>query len=442
MIATFLIIFVLILINALYVAAEFSSVSVRRSRVRQRAEEGNALAQRLLPYIDDPHRLDRYIAASQIGITVSSLVLGAYGQARLAPVLEPLFAQVGGMQEVAAESTAAIVILIALTVSQMVLGELVPKSLALQYPTGLALYTVLPMQWSLRLMAWFIALLNGSGLLILRIIGVRQTGHRHLHSPEEIEYLIAESRAGGLLRPEEHERLRHALRLGVVKVEALMIPRTRIEAIDVDTAFAEAVKRARKSPFTRLAVYEGTVDQVLGVVHVQDLVARSVAHRPAPLRSLIRKVPMVPRQQSAEAVLTRLRAERSHLALVIDEYGGVAGLVTVGDILDQIFGGVPDEFKIASHDAERLPDGRIRLRGDVDLASASQWTGAHWEGESVTVAGFIAEQLGHVPQNGETLSIHGVALEVEHTAHHVVTSVLVVPVQPVTEDEEDSNGVE
>lgn len=433
---------ILILINALYVAAEFSSVSVRRGRVRQRAEEGNRLARRLLPYIDDPHRLDRYIATCQIGITVSSLILGAYGQARLAPALEPLFMRFGGMQQVAAESTAAVTILIGLTVLQMVLGELVPKSLALQYPTPLALYTVVPMQWSLRFSSWFISLLNGSGLLILRLIGVRQVGHRHLHSPEEIEYLIAESREGGLFGADEHERLRRALRLGSTQVDALMVPRRQMAALDVRTPFPEAVMHARSSPFTRLPVYEQTLDRILGLLHVQDLVSHAVAGASVSLHSLLRKVVTVPRHMSAEAVLTRLREERTHLAIVADEYGGTAGLVSVGDILDEIFGGVPDEFKSAVPPGERLADGRIRLRGATDLASAAQWTGVLWQGDSVTVAGIVAERLGHVPQPGEQLTIEGVTVEVESVAHHVVTSVLVVPVPEPEETSEEDDDLE
>jgi CBS domain containing-hemolysin-like protein len=442
MIVTAFVIGILILINALYVAAEFSSVSVRRSRIRQRAEEGNALARRLLPYVDDPHRLDRYIAACQIGITVSSLILGAYGQARLAPALEPLFMRFGGMQQVAAESTAIVTVLIALTILQMVLGELVPKSIALQYPTGLALYTVLPMQWSLRFMSWFIALLNGSGLLVLRLIGVHQAGHRHIHSPEEIEYLIAESSEGGVFKADEHERLRRALRLGSTRVEGLMVPRTRMQAIAVSTPFEEAVKHARRSPFTRLPVYEETLDRIVGVLHVQDVVAHAVAGKSATVRALLRNVVVVPRQMSAEAVLTRLREERSHIAIVADEYGGTAGLISVGDILDEIFGGVPDEFKTAVPDAVKLPDGRVRLRGDADLGAATQWTGAEWEGDSVTVAGLIAERLGHVPEPGERLMIDGVALEVEAVAHHVVTSVLVSPITARAADGEDDDVVE
>jgi len=202
-----LMIAVLIAANALYVAAEFAAVGVRRSRIRQLADEGNRFARMLAPALSDASTLDRYVAACQIGITLSSLVLGAYGQAALAPPFAELLGSWGQFHPAVAESAAAVVVLIGLTVLQVVLGELVPKSLALQYSTSTALYTVLPMRWSLALFAWFIAILNGSGLAILRMLGVPYGSHRHVHSPEEIDLLIAESRDGGLLEEDEHQRL-------------------------------------------------------------------------------------------------------------------------------------------------------------------------------------------------------------------------------------------
>src|SRR5688572_2447072 len=201
MLLAWTIIVLLILLTGLYVAAEFAAVSARRSRLRRLAEDGNPLAARILPVLEDPAELDRYIAASQIGITLSSLILGAYGQATIAPRVTPLFERFSGLDAATAESTAAAVVLIFLTVLAVIIGELVPKSLALQDPTRTALATVIPMQWSLRIFSWSIKFLNGSGNLLLRVMGVPTTGHRHVHSPEEIELLIAESRDGGLLEP-------------------------------------------------------------------------------------------------------------------------------------------------------------------------------------------------------------------------------------------------
>ena len=241
----------LILLTALYVAAEFAAVGARRSRLRRLAEDGDGLAARVLPVLEDPRELDRYIAASQVGITLCSLILGAYAQAAIAPHAVPLLQGPFGLEPGTAESTAAIVVLLLLTTLAMILGELVPKSLALQDPTRTARYTVLPMQWSLRVFSWSIKLLNGSGILILKLLGVPSTGHRHVHSPEEIELLIAESRDGGLLEPEEQVRLHRALRLGLRTAKQLMVPRARLVAIDVDTPFEEVLRIVAASPYSR-----------------------------------------------------------------------------------------------------------------------------------------------------------------------------------------------
>src|SRR5690606_38568076 len=179
----------------------------------------------------------------------------------------PLFEDFGGLQEVAAQSTSAVVVLLGLTSLQVVLGELVPKSVALQFPTQLALYTSVPMRWSLWLFTGFIYVLNGSGILILRLLGQPASGHRHIHSPSEIDLMIAESRDGGLLEPDEQERLHRALRLTVQPVRRLMVPRTQSVAIDIDTPAEELLQEVIDSGFTRLPVFRGSRDEVIGIVH-------------------------------------------------------------------------------------------------------------------------------------------------------------------------------
>ncbi|MBA2304298.1 MAG: HlyC/CorC family transporter, partial [Acidobacteria bacterium] len=265
MLLAWAIIVLLILLTALYVAAEFAAVGIRRSKLRRLAEDGNALAARLLPVVENPVELDRYIAVSQIGITLSSLILGAYGQAALAPVVAPVFQSLGGMDADAARSWAGVVVLLVLTVLAVIIGELVPKSIALQDPTRTALLTVLPMRWSQWLFSWSIAFLNGSGILLLRAMRVPATGHRHVHSPEEIELLIAESRDGGLLEPEEQVRLHRALRLGLRTAAQLMVPRERLASVDAGTPFPEVLRIVASSPYSRLPVYEGGPDNLLGV---------------------------------------------------------------------------------------------------------------------------------------------------------------------------------
>jgi putative hemolysin len=346
MVLALAVVLLLILLNALYVAAEFAAVGARRSRLRRLAEGGNKLAARVLPVVEDPRALDRYIAVSQVGITVSSLVLGAFGQAVLAPRLSPLLIAWGGMEPVAAQSAAAVTLLLVLTASQMVLGELVPKSIALQYPTQTALYTVIPMQWSMRMLRWATDLLNGSGILLLRALGVPATGHRHVHSPEEIELLIAESRDGGLLEPVEQVRLHRALRLSLRTARELMVPRAKLSTIEAATPFEDILQAAASSPYTRLPVFRGSLDRIVGILHTRDVVERYVQPGPQPaLRSLLRQFVEVPDTMAADKVLAFLRERRSHQAIVRDEAGQVAGLITLEDVLTELLGTVSDEFK-------------------------------------------------------------------------------------------------
>lgn len=423
-----LVILLLVLVNTFYVAAEFATVSVRRSRVIQLAQEGNWLAKRLQPVLGDPHRLDRYVAACQIGITISSLVLGAYGQANLAAALGPALAGIGAMGEAAAQSVAAVVVLVLLTAFQVILGELVPKSLALQFPTQLSLYLVVPMQWSVRLLGWFISALNGSGWLLLRALGVTPTGHRHIHSPEEIEVLMVESRKGGILEPDEHERLHRAIQLSVRTARELMVPRTHLAALDVKEDRATLLRQVMESPFTRLPVYKDQIDNVIGILHTKDLtlnVRRQGEN--FSLESILRPVVAVPENLSGDRLLSTMRERRTHQLLVIDQHGGVAGLVTLEDVLAEMLGELGDELKGGQQPPERLLDGRVRLPGLMRLDEAASWLAVLWRGEATTVGGLVTERLGRLPQPGDRMVLDGVEVEVERMEGHAVAAVLARP---------------
>jgi CBS domain containing-hemolysin-like protein len=424
---------ILILLTALYVAAEFAAVGARRGRLRRLAEDGNLLAARLVPVLESPQELDRYIAASQVGITLSSLILGAYAQNTLAPRIAPLFVGVAGLNAESALSTAAVVVLLVLTVLAMILGELVPKSLALQNPTRTALVTVLPMQWSLRLFAPSIAMLNGSGILLLKLLGVASTGHRHVHSPEEIELLIAESRDGGLLEPLEQVRLHRALRLGLRTARQLMVPRERLAAVEASTPFEEVLRLVATSPYSRLPVYRGSLDRVIGILHTKDVVLDYIGAQPrASIATLLRPIVRVRETMPADRLLAFLRERRRHHALVEDDDGRISGLITLEDVLAELLGGVSDEFKAAQVRAILLSDGRVRLPGVMRLDQAAPVLGA-WRGGPENVASYIAAALGRVPETGERVTVDGVEIEIEVVEADVIASVI-VDAQPPSEE--------
>lgn len=332
----FLIIATMIAANALYVAAEFSAVGARRSRIRRLAEDGNWLAGRLLPYVEDRRALDRYVGACQIGITVTSLILGAYSQAAITPAVAPVVGAWFGLTDLAALSTAALLVLIALTAAQLVLGELIPKTLALQYPTGTALATVIPLKWSLVAFRPFIAVLNGAALRMLRPFGGGDHSHHHLHSPEEIDLLIAESRDGGLLEPEEQQRLRRALHLNQRTAGDLMVPRDRLTAIEISSSWNDVLQTAVSSPFSRLPVFRQTRTAIVGMLRVKDLVERYATSGAVPIEAMMRPVISVEASLPADRVLATLRERRAHAAVVVDEQGDALGLVTIQDVLGEL----------------------------------------------------------------------------------------------------------
>lgn len=438
------VILLLILVNALYVAAEFAAVGVRRSQVHQLAQQGNALARGLLPTLEDAGRLDRYIAACQIGITLSSLVLGAYGQATLGQGLAGFLSASLGWEALAAHSAAVATVLVVLTTLQVVFGELVPKSLALQFPTRLALFTYPPMRWSLALFRPFIVVLNGSGALLLRALGLGEVGgHRHIHSPEEIEMLLAESREGGLLEPEEQDRLRRALYLGRRTARQLMVPRRYVMALSLEAEPEEVLRVAVESPYTRLPVYRGSIDEVVGMIHTKDFAAFLARHGRLPaLAEVLRPLPGVPSGATTDRLLAQLRRRRSRMAAVVDEYGGVEGIFTLEDVLAELFGDMADEFKGLEPEPEPLPDGRLRLPGRMRLDEAEAWVGARWEGsEADTLGGLVTAALGAIPQGGERLELGGVEIEVERMDGTAVASLLVRPLPP-PEEEADNDEEE
>jgi CBS domain containing-hemolysin-like protein len=386
------------------------------------------MASYLLPVIEDTMKLDLYIGTCQIGITISSLILGAYGQSTIAIYIASLLEKQMEWNNLAALSISSLGVLISLTVMQIVLGELVPKSIALQYPTQVSLITVIPMKWSLAVFSPFINILNGSSWAFLRFIGRSQVGHRHIHSPEEIKLLFAESRDGGLLEPDEHKRLHQALQLSIRPARQLMIPRIHINAIDIETPVNEVLEIVFKSPYTRLPVYRDTIDNITGILHTKDLMKHYLKNgNIKSIEKIIKPVFFIPSTAKADKILTMLREKHTHQAVLMDEFGGVEGLLTLEDLLTELVGEVSDEFKEEPLKPEKLPDGRIRLPGFLRLDEVVEWTGVLWQGDVDTLGGYVTECLGHMPVAGEKLLIQGLEVEIEEIEHKAISSILVKP---------------
>lgn len=422
------VILLLVAINALYVAAEFSAVAVPKSQIAVLARNGNRRALGLSSVLENGAQLDRYIAACQIGITLSSLGAGAYGQAEITPDLAPWLVRHFALSEAVGQSSAFVIVLLTLTTLQVVLGELVPKSLALQFPERMALGTYLPMRWSVAAYRAFIWLLNGSGFLLLRPFGVRPGGHQHVHSPQEIEILLEESHRGGALSGDAHRRLERALRLSERTVRQMMTPRNDLYAIEASTPTEQILQRILQSPYSRLPVYRGSLDHVLGALSTKHVVGLYAARGTIPaLEELLLPIPFVPESLHSHRFVRFLQQERSSKAIVVDEHGGVQGIISIEDVLGELFGEIGDELKQPDSGAELLADGGVRVPGSMRLDEAEPWLGTRWEGTAATLAGHILDVLGRMPNPGETLEVDGVGVTITEMSPKAVLWMTIRP---------------
>lgn len=428
------VIILLIAINGFYVAAEFSTVSAQRARLAQLAADGNHGAQRMLRIIEDPHKMDAYIAASQLGITLSSLILGFYGQSNLSRWLEPYLAQLGqragANTQLVAQSVAAAAILILLTVLQVVLGELMPKNVGILYPEQLAIATARPMQWSLLLFQPLIWVFNGSGQLLLRLLGATPvTEHAHVHSPEEIMFMVEESSAGGGLDQEERRLLVNTLELRHTTARKAMIPRNRMSAAPLDRPCQELFQLLADSPYSRLPLYEETIDNIVGVVHLKDLMLLQYTGAAQPVqtsavRQILHEAQFVPDSMLIEDVMALLQQTHSNVAIVIDEYGGTAGLITFEDLIEEIIGEFQDEFDPENPALVLQDNDRMLVRGEVQIEDLNELLGIYLPTDNVdTIGGLVTSTLGRIPTIGEEVTVGETVLRIEKMVQNRVLEV-------------------
>ncbi|MBN2624972.1 MAG: HlyC/CorC family transporter [Acidimicrobiales bacterium] len=413
-----LLIAVMVAFNALYVAAEFSTVGSRRSRVQEDADGGSAPAAGLLEILEDPRRLDNYVAACQIGITLSSLVAGAYGQAALTPLLEPVFGDGG-------RAVAVLIVLLAITGLQVVIGELLPKTAALRYPERLATATLVPMRISQWLFRPLVAVFNGSAFALMRAGNLdTEHTHAHVHSPEELAGLYRASAAGGLIDASERDMLAGVLNVEDRLVREIMTPRRRLTTVAADETVGDALARVVATPHTRFPV-TGEGDDVVGIVSLRDLFGRARREPDATVGSIARPGLDVAEVATVPTLWQRLREQDQHCAMVVNEFGSVVGMVTLEDAIEEIFGEVLDEFDLEDEPVT-VAAGRVIARGDVLVQTLVDRFGLRPPDVDVdTVGGLVWHELGRRPRVGDHVTIEpaAVTLRVDAMDETAVTRV-------------------
>jgi CBS domain containing-hemolysin-like protein len=401
---------VLVLANAFFVAAEFALVGARRTRLDEMARSGNRKARLARRAVQS---LDRYISATQLGITLASLGLGWIGEPALAGLIQNGFSWLpGSLATIATHGVASAIAFIIITVLHIILGELVPKAISLIYPEVVSSWLAAPLMGFTWVMAGPIAVLNGTANRLLRLLGIDPPGEtERLHSPEEIRMLVEQSTEGGSLLQEDARLLEGVFEFSEKAAQDVMTPRTQIAALNADLTVEAAADQVAVYGRSRYPVYTESLDEIIGVVHAKDILAALRARPGQTIRIIMRPPLFVPGTREVEDVLADMKRLKTHLAIVLDEYGGTAGLVTMEDLLEEIVGPIFDEHDL--QDKIDTSDGAPRLDGSVTISEFNAEFGANLDDtDYTTIGGYVFGQLGRLPRPGDRVSVGPFTFEV------------------------------
>jgi CBS domain containing-hemolysin-like protein len=403
----------LVFANGFFVAAEFAIVTVRKTRIDQLIAEGHRGARAVRRAITDP---DSYIAATQLGITMASIGLGWIGEPALASMIQPLFAALPTpIAETTTHSVAVAIAFALVTALHIVLGELAPKTIALEKAEATALIVVKPTELFMRTFWPFIRLLNGMGRAVVNLLGLRSRGgHAMVHSEEELKMLVTASQEAGVLEEQEEQMLHRVFGFADLTAGQVMVPRTELVAVPADAQLTEVATRIGSGRETRLPVYRRDLDDVLGMLHVVDVVRALSAAEPATAGTLAREALTVPETLGADDLLAEMRRRRVREALVIDEYGGTAGLVTFETLMERIVGEVPDQSGAGAPRIVVRPDGSAEIDGLALVTDVNGQFGLNIDEDTyTTVGGYMLGRLGRRARVGDVVDVEGRRMRVE-----------------------------
>jgi len=394
----------LILLNAFFVAAEYGLVTSRRTRIRELEREGNRRARSVLRITGDP---PRFIAAMQLGVTLTSLAIGAVGEPVLAHRFEPVMATV----------LAVILALLIITFLHVVLGELVPKGIALAHPETIALAVSAPVRVFFRIFSPLIWVLQRATEIVLRALGQEPPGAEHeAHSEAELRMLLTSSAEQGEIERGEQEMVTRVFDFADKEASDVMVPRPEVAALSIDLAPEDALRAVLESPYTRYPVYRETLDDIVGVLHVRDLIGamhdRGLAA--VDLEEILRPALMVPETKDLASLLAEFRRTQQHLAVVINEYGTMEGIVTLEDLVEEIVGEIEDEFDVPEESVERLDEDTVRVDGTFNIEDFNAAFGTDLPDEDYhTVGGFVFGELGRPAEPGDEVTHDGMVFRVD-----------------------------
>jgi putative hemolysin len=390
--------------NGFFSGAEIALLSVRKSRIEELIAKGSVAARRVKQLQENP---ETFLATVQIGVTFMGTLAGVLGGYLANLYLQPLIMKAGLPHWIAPAVAATLIVGAGIVYIELVLGELVPKGVALRFPDVAARVAAFPVLTMAHVSRGLVRFLTGSTRAVLLLFGIRDTGHRTFVSEEEIKHLVKEGREQGVLDQTEMELIHSVFEFQETPARKVMIPRPKVFALDAATPPNEVGTLIVESGFSRIPAYEGSIDNIIGVIYVKDVLRLLEKRQPVVLRKILHPVHFVPETKKVGILLKELQKRRSHMAIVIDEHGSVTGLVTMEDLLEEIVGPIEDEYDWEERQVERLRDGALVVDGTL---SATELRESHHvpipeSGEFETVAGFMLSSLGIVPKGGEVVPV-------------------------------------
>jgi CBS domain containing-hemolysin-like protein len=405
---------VLTLISGFFVAAEYALVTVRRTRIEELVAEGHHTARIVQQTIDD---LSKLLAATQLGVTLVSLLLGALAEPTVAKILDPVLELLPGpISRASAQAIAVILAFLLITALDIIVGELAPKAIGLHYNESVALFSVLPLRLFMTVFGPFIALLDAGGTALASLAGAGEaTTRQRPHSPEELKRLVTASTTAGILEPDEEEMLIRVFEFAQLAVRQIMVPRTEMVAIPLDMTYRQFIAFTAQERHTRLPVYEGSLDNIVGILYLRDFLHRRgrLEGGEFDVSKLMRSPLLVPETMHLDDLLRNMQQQRLQIAIAIDEFGGTAGLVTLEDLLERIFGEVQDEFERPETDIELLPDGAALIDGLSLIDDVNDRFGLHLDDTDYdTIGGYVFGALARKPAVGDEVTVEDRTLQV------------------------------
>jgi len=407
------VVFLLLVLNGLFVAAEFAIVGAPRASLARQAETGSRLANTVLLILETPRLQDRFIATAQLGITLASIGIGMYGEHAIADQVAHGLAWLGASGWAGLQAAAAFIAIALLTYLHIVIGEMVPKSLALQYAERSALVITPVMRWIELLVLPVVVALNGIGNGILRVFGVRRrvAGAEQYYTPEELQLIVEESEEGGAILGESGRMLLDLFEFGDLTAAGAMVPRVNVVGIPSDASLDDVREILQQAPHTRYPVFEQDLDHVLGMIHIKDILRALIDGRDLSTAAL-RPLPVVPETAPLDAVLATMKREGTQMALVIDEHGGTAGTITLADLFEEVVGEI-DESATDVPDMREAGPNRLRVLGHVRLTEVGERFDLDIEHADVeSVSGLVLMLLGRPPAVGDVVEFGRLRVEV------------------------------